>query len=194
LEDKAIAENFQQQRTRSNQPQKGNEKQHRINQEIRAKEVRVVGEDLEKQGIMSLQEALQLADEMGLDLVEISPQANPPVCKIIDYQKFLYQQKKKQKEMKAKAAKIVVKEIRFGPNTDEHDYNFKLKHAQNFINEGAKVRAFVLFKGRSILYKEQGEILLLRLANDLEDIAKVEQLPKLEGKKMSILLSPKGKK
>lgn len=194
MEDKAIAENFQQQRTRSNQPQKGNEKQHRINQEIRAKEVRVVGEDLEKQGIMSLQEALQLADEMGLDLVEISPQANPPVCKIIDYQKFLYQQKKKQKEMKAKAAKIVVKEIRFGPNTDEHDYNFKLKHAQNFINEGAKVRAFVLFKGRSILYKEQGEILLLRLANDLEDIAKVEQLPKLEGKKMSILLSPKGKK
>lgn len=194
MEDKAIAENFQQQRTRSNQPQKGNEKQHRINQEIRAKEVRVVGEDLEKQGIMSLQEALQLADERGLDLVEISPQANPPVCKIIDYQKFLYQQKKKQKEMKAKAAKIVVKEIRFGPNTDEHDYNFKLKHAQNFINEGAKVRAFVLFKGRSILYKEQGEILLLRLANDLEDIAKVEQLPKLEGKKMSILLAPKGKK
>lgn len=194
MEDKAIAENFQQQRTRSNQPQKGNEKQHRINQEIRAKEVRVVGEGLEKQGIMSLQEALQLADEMGLDLVEISPQANPPVCKIIDYQKFLYQQKKKQKEMKAKAAKIVVKEIRFGPNTDEHDYNFKLKHAQNFINEGAKVRAFVLFKGRSILYKEQGEILLLRLANDLEDIAKVEQLPKLEGKKMSILLAPKGKK
>jgi len=194
LEDKAIAENFQQQRTRSNQPQKGNEKQHRINQEIRANEVRVVGEGLEKQGIMSLQEALQLADEMGLDLVEISPHANPPVCKIIDYQKFLYQQKKKQKEMKAKAAKIVVKEIRFGPNTDEHDYNFKLKHAQNFINEGDKVRAFVLFKGRSILYKEQGEILLLRLANDLEDIAKVEQLPKLEGKKMSILLAPKGKK
>ncbi|MCX7986201.1 MAG: translation initiation factor IF-3 [Bacteroidales bacterium] len=189
-----MAENFQQQRTRSNQPQKGNDKQHRINEEIRAREVRVVGEDLEKQGIMSLQEALQLADEMGLDLVEISPQANPPVCKIIDYQKFLYQQKKKQKEMKAKAAKIVVKEIRFGPNTDDHDYNFKLKHAQNFINEGAKVRAFVLFKGRSILYKEQGEILLLRLANDLEDIAKVEQLPKLEGKKMSILLAPKGKK
>lgn len=194
MEDKAIAENFQQQRTRSNQPQKSNEKQHRINEEIRAKEVRVVGEGLEKQGIMSLQEALQLAEEMGLDLVEISPQANPPVCKIIDYQKFLYQQKKKQKEMKAKAAKIVVKEIRFGPNTDDHDYNFKLKHAQNFINEGAKVRAFVLFKGRSILYKEQGEILLLRLANDLEDIAKVEQLPKLEGKKMSILLAPKGKK
>jgi translation initiation factor IF-3 len=142
---------------------------------------------------MSLQEALQLAEEAGLDLVEISPQANPPVCKVIDYQKFLYQQKKKQKEMKAKAAKIVVKEIRFGPNTDEHDYNFKLKHAQNFLNEGDKVRAFVYFKGRSILYKEQGEILLLRLANDLEEIAKVEQLPKLEGKKMSILLSPKPK-
>ncbi len=195
MEDKAIGETFQNQGARKpNQPQRpNNDKQHRINDEIRAKEVRVVGDDLPRQGIMSLQEALQLADEMGLDLVEISPQANPPVCKIIDYQKFLYQQKKKQKEIKAKAAKIVVKEIRFGPNTDEHDYNFKLKHAQNFIKEGAKVRAFVLFKGRAILYKEQGEILLLRLANDLEDVAKVEQLPKLEGKKMSILLAPKGK-
>lgn len=143
---------------------------------------------------MSIQDALKFADEQELDLVEISPLADPPVCKVIDYQKFLYQQKKKQKEMKAKAAKIVVKEIRFGPNTDEHDYNFKLKHAQSFLQEGAKVKAFVFFKGRSILYKDQGEILLLRLANDLEDLGKVEQMPKLEGKRMSVLLTPKGKK
>jgi translation initiation factor IF-3 len=129
-----------------------------------------------------------------LDLVEISPLVDPPVCKIIDYQKFLYQQKKKQKEIKAKTAKIVIKEIRFGPNTDDHDYNFKLKHAQNFLQSGAKVKAFVFFKGRSILYKEQGEILLLRLAQDLEELGKVEQLPKLEGKRMSILMTPKGAK
>jgi translation initiation factor IF-3 len=167
---------------------------HNINNEIRAKSVRLVGENVEGQGVMSIQDALKLADELELDLVEISPQADPPVCKIIDYQKFLYQHKKKQKEMKAKAAKIVVKEIRFGPNTDEHDYNFKLKHAQNFLQEGAKVKAFVFFKGRSILYKEQGEILLLRLANDLEELGKVEQMPKLEGKRMSVLLTPKGKK
>jgi translation initiation factor IF-3 len=127
-------------------------------------------------------------------LVEISPQIDPPVCKVVDYQKFLYQQKKKQKEIKAKTAKIVIKEIRFGPNTDDHDYNFKLKHAQEFLKEGAKVKAFVFFKGRSILYKEQGEILLLRFANDLEELGKVEQLPKLEGKRMSILLNPKGGK
>jgi len=171
------------------------EKLHNINNEIRAKSVRLVGDNVENQGVFTIQEALKLADEMELDLVEISPQADPPVCKIIDYQKFLYQQKKKQKEIKAKTAKIVVKEIRFGPNTDEHDYNFKLKHAQGFLQEGAKVKAFVFFKGRSILYKEQGEILLLRLANDLEDLGKVEQLPKLEGKRMSILLTPKaGKK
>ena len=171
------------------------EKLHNINNEIRAKSVRLVGDNIENQGVYSIQEALKLADELELDLVEISPQADPPVCKIIDYQKFLYQQKKKQKEIKAKTAKIVVKEIRFGPNTDEHDYNFKLKHAQGFLQEGAKVKAFVFFKGRSILYKEQGEILLLRLANDLEDLGKVEQLPKLEGKRMSILLTPKaGKK
>jgi translation initiation factor IF-3 len=131
---------------------------------------------------------------MELDLVEISPLADPPVCKVIDYQKFLYQQKKKQKEIKAKTAKIVVKEIRFGPNTDVHDYNFKLKHAQSFLQDGAKVKAFVFFKGRSILYKEQGEILLLRLAQDLEELGKVEQLPKLEGKRMSILLTPKSAK
>ena len=126
-----------------------------------------------------------------LDLVEISPNANPPVCKIIDYQKFLYQQKRREKEQKAKSTKVVVKEIRFGPQTDDHDYNFKLKHAQGFLKEGCKVKAYVFFKGRSILFKEQGELLLLRFANDLEDIAKVEQLPKLEGKKMFLFLSPK---
>jgi translation initiation factor IF-3 len=156
--------------------------------------VRVVGENVEGQNVLTLQEALRLADELELDLVEISPQAVPPVCKIIDYEKFLYQQKRKQKEMKAKSVKVVVKEIRFGPNTDDHDYNFKLKHAQSFLQEGAKVKAFVFFKGRSILYKDQGEILLLRLANDLEELGKVEQLPKLEGKRMSILINPKGKK
>ena len=143
---------------------------------------------------MSIQEAIKLADTLELDLVEISPNADPPVCKIVDYQKFLYQQKKKQKEIKAKAAKIVVKEIRFGPNTDDHDYNFKLKHAMKFLEEGAKVRAYVFFKGRSILFKEQGEVLLLRFANDLEDYGKVEQLPRLEGKRMIISLSPKKKK
>lgn len=129
---------------------------------------------------------------MELDLVEISPKADPPVCKIIDYQKFLYQQKKKQKEIKAKTIKVVVKEIRFGPNTDEHDYNFKLRHAQKFLEDGAKVKAFVFFKGRSILFKEQGEILLLRFAQDLEEIGKVESLPKLEGKRMILFISPKG--
>jgi len=128
---------------------------------------------------------------MELDLVEISPNADPPVCKIIDYQKFLYQQKKKQKELKAKTVKVVVKEIRFGPQTDEHDYQFKLKHAQKFLEEGAKVKAFVFFKGRSILFKEQGEILLLRLAQDVEEIGKVEQMPKLEGKRMIMFISPK---
>ena len=137
-----------------------------------------------------------MADDLDLDLVEISPNADPPVCKIIDYQKFLYQQKKKQKELKAKATKIVVKEIRFGPNTDDHDYNFKLKHEIKFLEDGAKVKAFVFFKGRSILFKEKGEILLLRLAQDLEEYGKVEQLPKLEGKRMTMFLSPKtlGKK
>ena len=155
--------------------------------------VRVVGEGIETQ-ILSLQDALRLADSMELDLVEISPNSDPPVCKIIDYQKFLYQQKKKQKEIKAKAAKIVVKEIRFGPNTDDHDYNFKLKHAIKFLEEGAKVRAYVFFKGRSILFKEQGEVLLLRFANDLEEYGRVEQLPRLEGKRMIISISPKKKK
>ena len=131
---------------------------------------------------------------MELDLVEISPNANPPVCKIVDYQKFLYQMKKREKELKAKAVKIEVKEIRFGPQTDEHDYNFKLRHAEEFIKEGNKVKAYVFFKGRSILFKEQGEVLLLRLANDLEEIAKVDSLPTLEGKRMIIMLSPKPNK
>jgi translation initiation factor IF-3 len=131
---------------------------------------------------------------LELDLVEISPNAEPPVCRITDFQKFLYEQKKKQKELKAKASKIIVKEIRFGPNTDDHDYNFKLKHAEKFLQEGAKVKAYVFFKGRSILYNEQGEILLLRFANALEEVGKVEQLPKLEGKRMTIFISPKKKK
>jgi translation initiation factor IF-3 len=154
-----------------------------------------VGDNVENQGIYSIEDAIKLADEMELDLVEISPKADPPVCKIIDYQKFLYQQKKKQKELKAKTQKVVVKEIRFGPNTDEHDYQFKLNHAKKFLEDGAKVKAFVFFKGRSILFKEKGEILLLRLAQELEELAKVEQMPKLEGKRMIMFLSPKsGKK
>jgi translation initiation factor IF-3 len=155
--------------------------------------VRVVGDDIETE-IMSTQDALKLADGMELDLVEISPHADPPVCKIIDYQKFLYQQKKKQKEIKAKATRVIVKEIRFGPNTDDHDYKFKLRHAIKFLEEGAKVRAYVFFKGRSILFKEQGELLLLRFASDLEEYGKVDQLPKLEGKRMFISFSPKKKK
>jgi translation initiation factor IF-3 len=166
---------------------------HRINQKIIARVVRVVGEEIESQ-VMTLQEALRLADSMELDLVEISPTADPPVCKITDYQKFLYQQKKKQKEIKAKSAKVIVKEIRFGPNTDDHDYNFKLKHAIKFLEEGAKVKSYVFFKGRSILFKEQGEVLLLRFANDLEEYGKPDQLPKLEGKRMIVSFSPKKKK
>ena len=137
---------------------------------------------------------MQIADELELDLVEISPSANPPVCKIIDYSKFLYQLKKKEKEQKAKNVKVEVKEIRFGPQTDEHDYNFKLKHAISFLQEGAKLKAYVFFKGRSILFKEQGEVLLLRLANDLEEYGKVDQMPLLEGIRMIIMLSPKKKK
>jgi translation initiation factor IF-3 len=166
---------------------------HKINNRITARVVRVVGDDIEIQ-VLGIQDALKLADKMELDLVEISPNADPPVCKIIDYQKFLYQQKKKHKEIKAKASKIVVKEIRFGPNTDDHDYNFKLKHAIKFLEEGAKVRAYVFFKGRSILFKEQGEVLLLRFANDLEEYGKPEQLPKLEGKRMIVSFAPKKKK
>ncbi len=177
------------------QPQRPNardKEQHAINDRIRAREVRLVGDNVEI-GIYSIQEALRIADEQGLDLVEISPTAEPPVCKVLDYQKFLYQQKKRQKEQKAKATKVVVKEIRFGPQTDDHDYNFKLKHAIGFLQEGSKVKAYVFFKGRSILFKEQGEVLLLRFANDLEDYGKVEQMPILEGKRMTIMLSPKKK-
>ena len=156
-------------------------------------QVRLVGDNIENPGVFALRDALKMADEMELDLVEISPKADPPVCKIIDYQKFLYQQKKKQKEIKAKTVKVVVKEIRFGPQTDEHDFNFKLRHAEKFLKEGAKVKAFVFFKGRSILFKEQGEILLLKLATSLEDIGAVEQMPKLEGKRMTMYISPKKK-
>ena len=150
----------------------------------------MVGEGIEP-GIYPIRRALEIADEMGLDLVEISPKAEPPVCKALDYKKFLFEQKKKQKELKAKATKIVVKEIRFGPNTDDHDFQFKLKHAKEFLEQGAKVRAFVFFRGRSIVYKDKGEILLLKFANELEELAKVEMLPKMEGKKMFIILAPK---
>lgn len=166
--------------------------QYRINDRIRVKEVRLVGENVE-QGVYSIQQALAIADSKQLDLVEISPNAAPPVCRVIDYQKFLYQQKKKVKEQKAKATKITLKEIRFGPQTDDHDYNFKLKHAKSFLEEGCKVKAYVFFKGRSILFKEQGEVLLLRFANDLEDYGKVESMPVLEGKRMIIMLAPKKK-
>lgn len=173
---------------------KKDEDQHRINEHIRGvREVRVVGDNVAT-GIYSIEQALAMADEQELDLVEISPNAQPPVCKIIDYQKFLYQQKKREKELKAKTVKMEVKEIRFGPQTDDHDYNFKLKHAQEFIKDGNKVKAYVFFKGRSILFKEQGEVLLLRFANDLAEIAKVDSLPTLEGKRMIIMLSPKSKK
>ena len=164
--------------------------QYRINARIRVREVRLVGDNVE-QGVYPTSQALKIAEEQGLDLVEISPNAAPPVCRVIDYQKFLYQQKKRLKEQKAKSVKVVVKEIRFGPQTDDHDYDFKLKHAKGFLEEGAKVKAYVFFKGRSILFKEQGEVLLLRFANDLEDYGKVEQMPLLEGKRMIIMLTPK---
>lgn len=169
---------------------KNSKDQHRINERIRVPEVRLVGENVQE-GIYPTREAMRIADQQELDLVEIAPTAKPPVCRIIDYQKFVYQQKKKLKEQKAKAVKVTVKEIRFGPQTDDHDYNFKLKHAINFLNEGSKVKAFVFFRGRSILFKEQGEVLLLRFANDLEEYAKVEHMPIMEGKRMSIMLSPK---
>lgn len=162
---------------------------YRVNEQIRVKEVRIAGED--GSNIMPTRQAIELARNEGVDLVEISPNAQPPVCRIIDYSKFLYQQKKRQKELKQKQVKVEVKEIRFGPQTDDHDYNFKLKHAREFLEEGNKVRAYVFFRGRSILFKEQGEVLLLRFANDLEDCGKVEQMPKLEGKKMFLYLSPK---
>lgn len=156
--------------------------------------MRVVGDNVGQPQVLPIRDALKLADELELDLIEISPKAEPPVCRIDDYQKFLYQQKKKAKELKANQTKVVVKEIRFGPQTDDHDYNFKLKHAQNFLKEGAKVKAYVFFRGRSIVFEEQGEILLLRFATDLEEFAKVEAMPRLDGKKMNMMLAPKVKK
>ena len=169
---------------------KNNKNQLRVNEQIRAREVRIVGDGIES-AVLPLREALQLAEEKEVDLVEISPSANPPVCRLIDYSKYLYQQKKKAKEIKAKQVKVDVKEIRFGPQTGEADYAFKLKHAREFLTDGNKVKAYVFFKGRSIVFKEQGEVLLLRFANDLEKLAKVESMPSLEGKKMFLTLAPK---
>ena len=168
------------------------EDQHRINGKIRAEEVRLVGDNVEI-GVYPLKKAREIAEEQELDLVEISPNANPPVCKVIDYKKFVYEQKKREKVLKAKATKVTVKEIRFGPNTDDHDYDFKKKHAEKFLQEGSKLKAYVFFKGRSIVFKDQGEILLLRLARDLEELGKVEQMPKLEGKRMIMFIAPKKK-
>ena len=184
----------QQSRPQQGPQSKQQQGEHRINNQITASQVRVVGDGIEGAQVMSLKEALLLADQMEMDLIEISPKADPPVCRIADYQKFLYQQKKKAKEIKAKQAKVVIKEIRFGPQTDDHDYNFKLRHAQNFLQEGAKVKAYVFFRGRSIVFSEQGQILLLRFATDLEEYGKVEMMPKLEGKRMTMMLAPKPKK
>ena len=163
--------------------------QYRVNEQIRVREVRIVSDGGSE--VMPTRKALDMARQEGVDLVEISPNAQPPVCRIVDYSKFLYQQKKHAKEMKQKQVKVETKEIRFGPQTDEHDYQFKLKHAKEFLSEGNKVRAYVFFRGRSILFKEQGEVLLLRFANDLEEVGKVEQMPKLEGKKMFLYMAPK---
>ncbi|MDO4782920.1 MAG: translation initiation factor IF-3 [Capnocytophaga felis] len=164
-----------------------------MNRDIRVPEVRLVGDNVEM-GVYPTRKALEIAEELELDLVEISPNATPPVCKVIDYKKFLYEQKKREKEIKAKATKVVIKEIRFGPQTDEHDYEFKKKHGEKFLKEGSKLKAYVFFKGRSIIYKDQGEILLLRLATDLEEFGKVEQMPKLEGKRMTMFIAPLSKK
>lgn len=166
---------------------------HKINEKIDAQEVRLVGENVET-GIYPIRKAREIAQELGLDLVEISPKANPPVCKIIEYKKFLYEQKKREKALKSKATKVVIKEIRFGPNTDEHDFEFKKKHAVKFLESGAKLKAYVFFKGRSIVFKDQGQILLLRLAQELEEYGTVEQMPKLEGKRMTMFIAPKKKK
>lgn len=179
-------------RPRGRNKQMGGKKEdtNLINDEIRASEVRLVGDNVE-QGIYPLEEALKIAEGQELDLILIAPQAEPPVCRVMDYQKFKFQQRKHAKEQKAKSTKLVVKEIRFGPQTDEHDYNFKLKHAIGFLKEGAKVKSYVFFKGRSILFKEQGEVLLLRFANDLEEYGKLDQMPVLEGKRMTIMISPR---
>jgi translation initiation factor IF-3 len=169
---------------------KPKEEPYKVNELIRAPVVRVVGENVQI-GIYNLKDALRIAEEQDLDLVEISPSANPPVCKVVDYKKFLYEKKKKQKEIKANSAKIVVKEIRLGPNIDDHDFNFKMRHAMKFLEEGAKVKVDVFFKGRSIIYKEKGEYILLKFAADLEEYGKVEQLPRLEGKRMIMIIAPK---
>lgn len=166
--------------------------QHRINEKIFAREIRLV-RDGQEPVVMATSEALKLADELELDLVEISPKADPPVAKIMDYRKFLYNQKKKEKELKAKQAKVVLKEIRFGPNTDDHDFEFKLSHAKKFLEEGNKVKAFVFFRGRTIVFKERGEILLLKLAQELAEYGVIEQLPKLEGKRMIMMINSKKK-
>lgn len=166
---------------------------HRINEDIKVPKVRLVGDNVEV-GVYSVSEARKIAEELELDLVEISPNADPPVCKAIDYKKFLYEQKRKQKELKAKQSKVTVKEIRFGPNTDDHDFNFKLNHAKKFLEEGSKVKAYVFFKGRTIVFKERGEILLLKFAQALEEVATVESMPKLEGKRMIMMFTPKVKK
>ncbi|RIV49937.1 translation initiation factor IF-3 [Flagellimonas taeanensis] len=175
------------------QPRRENKNPHNINEKITAPEVRLVGDNVEI-GVYPISKAREKASELELDLVEISPNANPPVCKIIDYKKFLYEQKKRDKVLKAKATKVVIKEIRFGPQTDDHDYEFKKRHAEKFLKDGAKLKAYVFFKGRSIVYKDQGEILLLKLAQELEEFGKVEQMPKLEGKRMTMFLAPKTSK
>ncbi|MBT7623623.1 MAG: translation initiation factor IF-3 [Flavobacteriaceae bacterium] len=178
-------------RKRSRQPARIIKKNpHKINEDIRANEIRLVGDNVDV-GIYSINKALEIAKEKELDLVEISPKASPPVCKIMEYKKFLYEQKKREKIMKSKSTKVIVKEIRFGPNTDEHDYEFKKKHGIKFLKDGAKLKAFVFFKGRSIIYKEKGQILLLKLAQELEEYGKVESLPTMEGKKMIMFVAPK---
>jgi translation initiation factor IF-3 len=175
-------------------PQRGAvEEPYKINNKILARQVRLVGENVET-GVYATDDALRIAREQNLDLVEISPKAEPPVCRIVDYSKFKYELKKKQREMKAKTQKVVTKEIRFGPNTDDHDFEFKVKHARSFLEDGAKVKAYVHFVGRTIVFKERGEVLLLKFAQALENVAKVEQLPKLEGKRMFLFLTPKAKK
>ena len=176
------------------QMQKRDENELNINEQITAQQVRLVGDNIPEQGVYPIARALQMADELGLDLVEISAKADPPVCKILDYQKYLYQQKKKAKEMKSNAAKVVIKEIRFGPNTDEHDFQFKLKHAQEFLQEGSKVKATIFFRGRSIMFKDQGEKQLLRFAVELEEFGRAENMPVLEGKRMTMMIAPVKKK
>lgn len=174
--------------------QKRDENELNINEQITASQVRLVGDNIPEQGVYSIARAMQMAEELELDLVEISAKADPPVCKILDYQKYLYQQKKKAKEMKSNAAKIVIKEIRFGPNTDEHDFQFKMKHAQEFLQEGSKVKATIFFRGRSIMFKDQGEKQLLRFAVELEEYGRAEAMPVLEGKRMTMMIAPNKKK